>query len=151
VPGADQYRASDFIESIKGSGGIITTIARRVGCNWHTAKKYILKHPTVMAAYEDECAKNLDVAESVIVRNIQIVAKEQSDKKRAVDSADSKWYLAMKGSGRGYAQTQKQVVSGPDDGPVEIVSDEKRLDKILALLAIAEARRGEDEGAVEDE
>jgi hypothetical protein len=33
------YNAQQFIKAIKNSGGIITTIAARVGCDWDTAKK----------------------------------------------------------------------------------------------------------------
>ena len=42
------YTAKQFIEAIPGSGGIVSTIARRVGCNWYTAKKYIDNYPTVV-------------------------------------------------------------------------------------------------------
>ena len=35
------YTAAQFIAAIPGTGGIITKIAEKVGCAWHTAKKYI--------------------------------------------------------------------------------------------------------------
>jgi len=37
----DHYKASQFIAAIPGSAGIISIIARRVGCDWNTAKKYV--------------------------------------------------------------------------------------------------------------
>lgn len=58
----DQFTAKDFIEAIPGTGGIVSTIAKAVGCEWHTAKKYIDNYPTVKQAYDDECEKNLDIA-----------------------------------------------------------------------------------------
>jgi len=59
----DRYTAQEFIDKIPGSAGIVTTIALRVGCAWHTAKKYIEQHPTVKAAYDAECERVLDAAE----------------------------------------------------------------------------------------
>jgi hypothetical protein len=53
------YTAAQFIAAIPGTGGIITTIAARIPCAWHTAKKYIEKWPTVKQAYDDECNKVL--------------------------------------------------------------------------------------------
>ena len=86
------YKASDFINAIPGSGGIITTIAGRVGCSWHTAKKYIETMPTVKAAYDDECESVLDMAEGVLLKGI-----------KSGDTSDAKWYLSRKGKRRGYA------------------------------------------------
>lgn len=39
--GKNLYTAAQFIEAIPGTGGIISAIAKRVGCDWITAKKYI--------------------------------------------------------------------------------------------------------------
>ena len=52
--GQDLFTAEQFITAIKGSGGIISTIALRVGCSWNTANKYIHEKPTVQKAYDDE-------------------------------------------------------------------------------------------------
>jgi len=94
VANKDQYKAADFIEAIKGSGGIVSTIARRVSCQWHTAKKYIDNYATVAQAYEDERASNRDMAHSVLVRNIQLALKAQEETGKPVDSSDAKWYLS---------------------------------------------------------
>ena len=59
------YTAEQFIKAIPGSGGIISTIARRVGCGWHTARDYVDKHPSVKQAYDDECEAVLDLAEKI--------------------------------------------------------------------------------------
>jgi len=95
------YTAKQFIEVIPGSGGIISTIARRVGCDWHTAKSYIEKHATVKAAYEAECEAVLDMAES------KIIGAMNDD-----DIPTAKWYLTMKGRQRGYAPTERVEHSG---------------------------------------
>jgi hypothetical protein len=83
--GKDLYTAKQFIEAIKGSGGIISAIAARVGCEWSTAKKYIENYPTVAAAYADECEAINDLAESTLIRSI-----------KAGDTADAKWWLSRK-------------------------------------------------------
>ena len=106
----DHYKAEQFINAIPGSGGIITTIAKRAGCDWHTADKYIAKYATVAQAYADECAKVLDAAESVIVGDIVENKEVQT----------AKWYLTMKGGDRGYAPKQKLEHTGKDGGPLEM-------------------------------
>jgi len=105
--GNGHYTAAQFIEQIPGSGGIISTIAARVGCAWHTAKKYITNMPTVKQAYQDECAKVVDLAESVIIGSIK-------DK----DVQTAKWFLAMKGQDRGYVQRQEHT--GEEGGPIVV-------------------------------
>lgn len=95
------YRAEDFITAIRGSGGIITTICRRMGCSYNTAAKYISKHPKVREAYEQECESILDMAEGVLIKNIQNAAK-LADTEAIVDTSDVKWYLSRKGKQRGY-------------------------------------------------
>jgi len=104
------YTAQQFISAIPGSGGIKTTIAKRVGCAWHTVDKYVREYPTVAKAYADECEKVLDAAESVIVGDI-VDGKE-------VQTA--KWYLTMKGHGRGYQQKQSHEITGQDGEPLVV-------------------------------
>jgi len=98
----EQYTAEQFINAIQGSGGIITVIAAKVNCDWNTAKKYIETKPTVKKAYDDECERVADTAESVVIGNIQLAAKLQRDAKIQVDSGDAKWWLTKKGKGRGF-------------------------------------------------
>ena len=107
--GKDLYTAAQFIDAIKGSAGIVSTIAARVGCEWSTAKKYIDNYPTIKAAYIDETEKVTDIAEAALIGAIQ-------DKEMwAV-----KYYLSTKGKGRGY--TERHEVTGADGGPVVIVN-----------------------------
>ena len=103
MPGK-QFKAQQFIDAIEGSAGIISTIAKRVGCDWHTAKKYIKGYATVKQAYDDECERTLDAAESVVLGDI---VKEK-------DVQTSKWYLMMKGRRRGYAKTERSEVASVD-------------------------------------
>ena len=109
MAGARQYKAQQFIDAIKGSGGIVSTIAARVGCAWHTAKKYIDTYPTVAKAYADETEGILDLAESTVIRGI-----------KDGDQTSAKWYLTMKGTRRGYVPKQQlQIEVGQIDAAIE--------------------------------
>jgi hypothetical protein len=101
------YTAEQFIKAIPGSGGIISTIARRVGCGWHTARDYVDKHPSVKQAYDDECEAVLDLAESKTIKAIE-----------AGDMQTVRYYLSTKGRKRGYVE--RQEVTGGDGGPVTL-------------------------------
>lgn len=105
--GTNHYKAQAFIDAMPGSAGIISTIAKRVGCAWHTAKKYIDTYPTVKCAYDDECERVLDIAESVVLGDMY---------NGEVQTA--KWYLGMKGDSRGYKQKRQIEHSGPDGKPI---------------------------------
>ena len=115
-----RYTAQQFIDAIPGTAGIVTTIARRIGCDWHTARRYIDQYPTIKAAYDDECEKVLDAAESAVIQ--AITPKEGGE----ADIPTAKWYLTMKGAKRGYAPTERHEHSGTDGGPItlKVVYDE---------------------------
>lgn len=115
--GKELYTAKQFIDAIPGTGGIVSTIADRVGCKWHTARKYIEKYPTVEEVYNEEIERVIDLAEGVLIQNIQIAAK-QAKAGRDVDTADVKWFLSRKAKTRGYVE--RQEVTGADGGKVQI-------------------------------
>jgi hypothetical protein len=110
MAGANQYKAQQFIDAIPGTGGIITAIARKVGCAWHTVKKYIDTYATVQAAYQDECESILDLAEAKVISAIK------ND-----DGQMIRYYLSTKGKRRGYSE--RHETSGPDGGPIGLAFD----------------------------
>lgn len=83
--GKGQYTAQQFIKAIPGSGGIVATIAKRVGCEWSTANRYIKDYPTIQQAYQDECETVSDMAESTLIKSMQ-----------EGDVSSAKWWLARK-------------------------------------------------------
>ena len=105
--GKDLYTASQFIEAIKGSGGIISTIAKRVGCEWHTAKKYIEQYSTVKQAYINETEAVTDMAEIALINSI-----------KNSDAWAVKYYLSTKGKDRGYVE--RQELTGAEGGAIAI-------------------------------
>ena len=129
-----QYKAQTFIDAIPGTGGIVSAIARRVGCTWGTAQKYVTEFPTVKAAFDDECESTLDLAESIVRQNmilaqmLQRPTKDDATGKDVypdpVDSSDAKWYLSKRGKKRGYGDSLE--VGGKGGGPViiKVVYDE---------------------------
>ena len=80
------YKVETFINAIPGTGGNITAIKDKIGCDWHTVKRAIEDHPTVARAYEQECHKVADKARY----NVHKAIFEDGD------LATSKWYLMVK-------------------------------------------------------
>lgn len=64
------YTAQQFIDAIPGTGGIISAIAERVGCAWHTAKRYIDTYATINQAWQNERNRITDRAQNNIVKSI---------------------------------------------------------------------------------
>lgn len=102
------YRTEMFIDAIPGTAGIISSIAKRVGCDWHTCKKWVMEYPTVAKAYQDECEAVADLAETTVIKAI-----------RDGDVGTARWYLATKGKKRGYGE--RLELTGADEGPLVIV------------------------------
>ena len=97
----NQFTAKQFINAIPGTGGIVSTIAKKVGCSWDTAKKYITTYSTISQAYTNECESVLDMAESKV---ISMMNKE--------DGAMLRYYLSTKGKARGYVERKEVEQSG---------------------------------------
>ena len=111
------YHTEQFIKAIPGTGGIISTIANRVGCDWHTAKKYIVNHPTVARAYQDECEKIGDLAETGLYTALRAETERDESGKviRVIKPAEPwavKFYLTTKARSRGYVLKQEVELSG---------------------------------------
>lgn len=80
-----QFTVKQFIDAIPGTGGVIASIAKRVGCDWHTAQKYIQNYQGIKKVYEDECQTIDDYAVSTILKAI-----------KDGDIATAKWWLSKK-------------------------------------------------------
>jgi len=98
---AKNYDIMTIKKAIEDSGGIISTIAERLGCEWNTARSYIEKYEETKAAYEAESESVIDLAESKLIENIQ-----------ANDNTAILFYLKTKGKKRGYIESQQIEHSG---------------------------------------
>lgn len=105
------------LDAIRNSGGIMSTIAEKLGVTWHTAKSYVDKWPETIQAFEDERNRIVDMAESVLVKSI-----------RNGDTQDAKWLLSRLGKDRGYVE--RQETTGKDGGPIQTESAEMDLDAL---------------------
>lgn len=106
MPKGNQWTAQQFIAAIPGSGGIVATIAKRIGCDWHTARRYIDDYPTIRQAYEDECETVTDLAESTLIKSMQ-----------EGDAGTAKWWLSRK---RRDKFADNLEVTGAAGGPIVI-------------------------------
>ena len=85
------YTVEQFRAAIPGSAGIISTIAKRVGCDWQTARNHIDKSSTLTQLYSNERESLVDMAEGVLIKSVQ-----------AGDTQDAKWVLSKMGKQRGW-------------------------------------------------
>lgn len=125
--GQDLFTAEQFINAIKGSGGIISTIALRVGCSWNTANKYIHEKPTVQKAYDDERETVNDLAVSVLIKTMQ----QTEDTYLSVASA--KWWLERKRKEE-YSPRQENLnidLTLLSDDQLEMIKQGKSLTDVL--------------------
>lgn len=105
------YNQETVLIAIEGCGAIMSTVARVLGCDWMTARKYVNKWAATRQAWADEEEKILDMAESVLYRNI-----------KDGDSGDAKWVLSKKGKRRGWADSLE--ITGKDGGAIIIRWDD---------------------------
>lgn len=81
----DHYSIQQFLNAIPATGGVISDIAKAVGCSWNTAYKYIHKYKTIHRAWLDEKETLKDFAR----KNIRKAIVEDGDLKT------SQWFLSM--------------------------------------------------------
>ena len=94
---AKTFRKSDIKKALLNSGGIISVVAKRLKCDWHTARKYIDSFD--LKQFEiNERESLLDLAESNLIKNIQ----EQ-------DNTAIIFYLKTQGKNRGYVERQEII------------------------------------------
>ena len=85
LAGRKKFTVKQFIDAIPGTGGVISALADKVGCNRNTAKNYIDKYQTVSDAFEQERNTITDRAKNNVVKAIE-----------DGDLSISKWWLTVK-------------------------------------------------------
>ena len=105
---AYNFQKSEIKNAIEGSGGYISEIARRLGCDWHTADKYI-KQFDLMAELQIEDEKSTDRAE---IKLMEAVEKGEI--------AAIIFRLKTKAKKRGYVE--RQEITGADNQPIITIS-----------------------------
>ena len=84
------------LEAVRGSGSIYSTIAKRLRCDWRTARAWVSRWEETRNAYESETETVLDLCESKLIESIQ-----------NGNTQDARWLLSTKGKDRGYSQRQE--------------------------------------------
>ena len=79
--------------AIKGSNGLISTIAQRLSVCRQTVSEYLKKYPELNKPLAEETESVLDVVESKLMKKVQ------EDDFNAI-----RYYLDNKGKGRGYGK-----------------------------------------------
>jgi len=90
-----------FKECTVDSGGVITTIANRLGVTRKSVYEYIEKNPELKEILHHEVEKILDLAERSLFSQV-------ADK----DLGATKYLLSTKGKNRGYVEKQEIEHSG---------------------------------------
>jgi hypothetical protein len=102
-----KYTSAQVIAAIRQSGGIKSTIARTLGCSRTTLDRYLLNEK-IEDAYNEERERVWDIAESVVIGNINLAAQtlqlysnpKYTGDKKPIDTGDAKWLLARTKIGR---------------------------------------------------
>lgn len=110
--GKTAVTAEQVIKAIKSSGGVKTSIAKRLGVTRQTFDNYLDRWVTVKEAYEEEKAGVSDAARSVVIADIV--------NNRSVETA--KWWLRMKESDE-FSDKSKHELTGKDGEPLHITLD----------------------------
>lgn len=95
-----RYTNAQFEKAIKGSAGIIATVANRLGCDWHTADTRISASKTLTRLMENEANTVDDMAESVVIKDIQ-----------SGDTKAAQWWLERRRRGK---YSTRQEVTGAE-------------------------------------
>lgn len=102
-----------LLAAIKGSGAVMSTVAKRLKIDWTTAKNYIDASPVTKQAFLDEEETVLDMCESTLHNAV-----------KAKDTAAAKWLLATKGKKRGYSEKHEVEHTGSLPVTINIIGVE---------------------------
>ena len=115
------YTKDQVLAAIKGSNGLVSTIAALLKCDWNTATRYINKWEETKTALQNEREFTLDVAESVVFGAL-----------KTKDVQTAKWYLKMKGQSRGYIETQETTIKNSEPLNINFSGGDMTAEEIAA-------------------
>ena len=108
-----KLKEKELLENIKGSYGIISTIAARLHVDWHTVDDTIKMYPSCMQALADENESVLDFTEGKAIERI-----------KDGDSVMIRFMLATKGKKRGYTYDDKlEADETAEDSNINVICD----------------------------
>ena len=89
------------LKAIEGCDAIVSNVAKKLNCEWHTAQRYLDKWETTRKAFNDESEINLDTTESMLMKKI-----------KDGDTQAIKYKLSSHGRKRGYGEKVDVGLSG---------------------------------------
>ena len=108
-----KLKEKELLDNIKGSYGIISTIAARLHVDWHTVDDTIKMYPSCMQALADENESVLDFTEGKAIERI-----------KDGDSVMIRFMLATKGKKRGYTYEDKlEADETAEDNNINVICD----------------------------
>jgi hypothetical protein len=113
-------KKKELLEAIQGSYGIISKIAARLHCNWHTVDETIKLFPECMQALADENETILDFTESKAIERV-----------KDGDGAMIRFILATKGKKRGYTYEDKlEDDDAGEDSAINVICDGEEVEPV---------------------
>ena len=113
-------KKKELLEAIQGSYGIISTIAARLHCNWHTVDETIKLYHECMQALADENESILDFTEGKAIERI-----------KEGDGTMIRFMLATKGKKRGYTYEDKlEDDDTTENNTLNVICDGEEVDPI---------------------
>lgn len=113
-------KKKELLENIKDSYGIISTIAARLHCDWHTVDETIKLYPECIKALEDEKESVLDFTEGKAIERI-----------KDGDGAMIRFMLATKGKKRGYTYEDKlEDDDAGEDSAINVICDGEEVEPV---------------------
>ena len=113
-------KKKELLDAIKDSYGIISTIAGRLNCDWHTVDDAIKLFPEAIRAIADEKETTLDFVEGKAISRIN-----------EGDGTMIRFYLATKGKKRGYTYEDKlEDDDTTEDNTLNVICDGEEVDPI---------------------
>jgi transposase-like protein len=139
MPAKRAHSLDAILRAVKGSGGVVSAIAARLGVQRSTVYSYAKKWAKVNEAIEEEREGLLDMAESVLFTNIRATHQTQQEAMKAGDfaaavmeSGDARWLLQVR---RKELYSPRHEVTGAGGGPIqtEQMTKEERLERLRAI------------------
>lgn len=119
------FKKKDILDAIDGSYGIVSTVAAKLHCNWHTADEHIKKWPEALQALRDEEESKLDYVESKAIKAIE-----------NNDGSMIRFFLATKGKKRGFTYEDKlEVDDTAEESKITVVCDGEDVEPVDPVTA----------------
>ena len=126
------YSAEEICEALRQTKGLAALAAQRLGCDFSTVYRHIQRSPTVAKVVMEQRELRLDMAELTLYDQIT-----------KGEGWATCFFLKTQGRGRGYVE--RQEITGPAGGPLEMahlmITTELSGDQRAAMLEMAGKRQ----------